>query len=149
MKVNEFTQQYIDERSAHSLPSRDILSLSDCSYEYNYDCALLGDPNLLIYLKTNKLDENVFAKEANRLEGISVKTFTLMDNRILYSMKIDFDEQKEIYNDDEIVDGQEIVFELAVVDISNRTIEYLLALQQDNNANSSIISGFLNITEEK
>lgn len=148
MNVNDFSNEMLQTYFVGVFPNKDILTLSDCVYEYRYSCAFLGDPNVLIYLKTNSFTEKLLGEEQTRIQALSLETYYLEDGRVLYSMNSHFEKSAIKYMDDETLDGDQSIFELVLVDSSNRVIEYLFAFQQDNNVKSDTITRFLDAAME-
>ncbi len=141
-QVNESTQKILDSVAVGVLPEREKLDLSRCVYQYDYTCAMLGDPSVLIYLKSPFLKED-FRAEEDRLGQLAVEILDLGEGRWLYNMNADLQINLDRYTDEEVMDGTALVFEMAMINRETQVIEYLFASYQDSNTKPQSLSSFL------
>lgn len=139
MEINDSTQKLLDDRAEGILPQKTVISLDNCVYEYSYECRLFGEVNCSIYLKSDSVEEKTFEEECKRIQKISSRTFNLVGGKTLYSVGDELEKQFDYYTDDKTEDGRTYIFELAVVDEDNKSIEYLFAIEDDGHGKSDII----------
>ena len=152
LETNSFVSGYLNNRYCGVLPSKEIASNESFSYRYEYSCELFGTPRFLIYNKLDQADRTLFSNEAERIQRLSSSDLKLDGNKTLYCFQPNLNtgdgdnydlEYIKQYSDDETLDGQSFLFEMAIVDYDDNCIEYLYAEQWDFHEKSDTILKFL------
>ena len=139
---NHYVKQDLKNNYRGMLPNR--ISRKQCiSYQYDYSCGILGDPQYSIALKM-QYDPVFYASEKCRIlylegefYGNNEDTYVLTGSR----------EDLQGYIDNVICDGMFYRFEIARFDDGKYEIEYYTALLQDNRYDPNIekrLSSYLN-----
>ena len=144
LQVNKYVDQMLHEHFLGMLPSTDLVNSERSDYHYEYSCSVLGEPSFLIHCTVKFDSAESLSKETGRLNKISNEIYSLKDNRILFYVKPDAN-NLDRYLDDMINDGLSFCFEMALLDENSNSIEYLTALQQDNQMKSDIIIKFVEL----
>ena len=138
MQVNDYVLTALEERFAGVLPSDETVAANAVSYHYEYVCAVLGDPNFLIHCALSFTDDVKMQQEIERVRALpGVTSLPVTGGEMLWISPNP--EQLQLYMDDEIRDGTAYRFELVLIDHDAKTIEYLVAFQQDNAEKSAWI----------
>jgi len=131
LKVNDYTRKMMQQYAKGIFPEQALILPEECIYYYRYDCALLGDPHCMVYLRSDYSDKSIFEAEIQRLETLAVQTVDAAYTRKLYSANLNIDETLVQYMDEQIYDGSMFVFECAVADMPRQRIDYLFAIVWD------------------
>ena len=110
-------------------------------YRYEYECAVLGDPNFSIRLKV-KYDSESFQKECNRLSHEALITDPVTECFVVYSRGDILSDVDELFNE-RTLDGASFFFELAFSDCDELTVDYLISKQWDGSKRLSDTASYL------
>lgn len=146
MKINKTTEQLLDKYAKGILPATLNDFSENLSYEYKYNCALLGEPACSIYLCVPFGDNEKFNKELKRVEKLAAQSLNLQDGMTVHSSRDTLVEDWNLLNDNVVEDGRGYIFEFAIIDYDNQEIQYLFAIQGDGQVKNSRIIELLEQT---
>lgn len=143
LDTNDFTQEMIDEYSVGVLPAKINPGKNICNYNYSYNCALFGEPTCVVYLSCKYADIDEFKNEENRINTLCNIQSQMNDYKALYTSDSELINNYNKYTDNEVLDGLLYIFEFAIINQDESTIEYVFAIQYDHTAKDEIILGLL------
>ena len=140
LRVNTYVMAHL-QHSHESLFPSNVNSAAD--YYYRYECALLGEPSFMVYLKQDFPSREELTEESDKLAAMLPKKI-VVDGCITAYASNDIYSAVALLTDDEINDGMALRLEMVIIDSASLTIEYLSALQQDNAARHELLMNFVN-----
>ena len=130
-KYNDYVNKDLAQ-SVSILPNEIPSKATVIEYNYNYCCAVLGDPNYSILLNLHFRDEETYTQEKTR-----VLEMTDSDVQIIKSGSVEriywgkTQEGLEKLTDNEVLDGLSVHIKFALLDNDNCQITYAMGILWD------------------
>ena len=144
LEFNKYVEKAIKVNFVGVLPTKDRIN-DKSTYRYSYNCSLFGEPDFLVYLKIPYEDSDDFLIEKKRVEQFHFMDCYVHEENLICIFKFP-NESIDEYLDDQVVDGMSFYFEIVLIDEKTKTIEYLIALQRDNNSKNMLVLDILEKT---
>ena len=137
LEFNKYVEEAIKVNFVGVFPTKDGIN-DKSTYRYSYNCSLFGEPNFFVYLKMPHEESEEFLLEKKRIEQFRFLNCYEYEENLIYIFKFP-NESLDEFLDDRVVDGMSFHFEIVLINEKTKTIEYLIALQRDNNSKNMLI----------